>query len=83
MIPFSDLKAQYLSIKLEIDQAIQSVILDSAFVLGKYSKQFAEGTNLVVLAPDVLKNFPDSDSVNETLRAILKIAQRSKKRLAA
>ena len=50
---------------------------------GKYSKQFAEGTNLVVLAPDVLKNFPDSDSVNETLRAILKIAQCSKKRLAA
>lgn len=42
MIPFADLKAQYLSIKPEIDAAIQSVISDTAFVLGKYSKSFEE-----------------------------------------
>lgn len=42
MIPFADLKAQYLSIKPEIDAAMQSVISDSAFVLGKYSKLFEE-----------------------------------------
>jgi len=45
-IPFVDLKAQYLSIESEIDQAIKRVILDSAFIKGKYvlrfEKEFAE-----------------------------------------
>jgi hypothetical protein len=49
-------------------------------IRGKYAKQFAAGTNIIVLAPDVAKNFPDSDAVNETLRAVAKIAMRSKKR---
>jgi hypothetical protein len=50
---------------------------------GKYAKRFAAGSNIVVLAPDVVKLFPDSDSVNETLRAVAKIAQRSGKKIAA
>ena len=44
---------------------------------GKYAKQYAAGTNLVMLAPDVAKIFRDSEEVNETLRAVAKIAQRS------
>ena len=47
-------------------------------IRGKYAKRFKEGTNVVVLAPDVIKNFPDSDAVNETLRAIAKIALRKR-----
>jgi len=39
-IPFVDLRAQYESIKEEIDQAISDVILDSAFIGGKYIKTF-------------------------------------------
>ena len=39
-ILFVDLKAQYESIKEEIDQAISDVILDSAFIGGKYLKIF-------------------------------------------
>jgi dTDP-4-amino-4,6-dideoxygalactose transaminase len=39
-IPFVDLKAQYLSIKLDIDNAIQNVISETAFIGGKYVKQF-------------------------------------------
>jgi len=39
-IPFVDLKAQYFSIKEEIDQAISNVIQDSAFIGGKYAKVF-------------------------------------------
>ena len=39
-VPFLDLKAQYASIKREVDTAIQSVLNDSAFVLGKYVQQF-------------------------------------------
>ena len=40
--PFVDLKAQYLSIKEEIDQAISNVIQDSAFIGGKYAKIFEQ-----------------------------------------
>ena len=41
-IPFVDLKAQYQSIKKEIDAAIQGVIADTAFIGGKYVKVFEE-----------------------------------------
>jgi len=39
-IPLVDLKAQYLSIKSEIDKAIQDVINECAFIKGKYVKEF-------------------------------------------
>ncbi len=45
-------------------------------VRGKYAKRFAEGSNLVVIAPEIAKFFPDSESVNEALRGLLKIIQR-------
>ncbi len=45
-VPFVDLKAQYRSIKQEIDPAIQSVVAETAFVGGKqvesFEKAFAE-----------------------------------------
>ncbi len=52
-------------------------------VKGKYTRKYAKGNNLVLLAPDVIKLFPDSDSVNETLRAVAKIARRTRKKVAA
>ena len=48
---------------------------------GKYAKQFAEGSNIILLDPDVLKDFPDAESVNETLRAVSKIAKRTRKKV--
>ncbi len=39
-IKFVDLKEQYLSIKKEIDQAVQDVILESAFIGGPYVAAF-------------------------------------------
>ena len=42
MIKFLDLHAQYLSIKDDIDAAMASVISESAFIGGKYVKQFEE-----------------------------------------
>ena len=48
----------------------------SQAVIGKYAKQYAEGTNIVILDPDVAKVFPDSAAVNEALRQI--IEQRSR-----
>jgi len=41
-IPLVDLKKQYESIKPEIDSAIQAVINESAFTLGKYVESFEE-----------------------------------------
>jgi hypothetical protein len=46
---------------------------------GKYAKQFAEGTNIIILDPDVAELFPDSKAVNEALRALGKIADRQRK----
>jgi len=36
---------------------------------GRYARRYAKSTNIVVLAPDVAKLFPDSESVNKALRA--------------
>ena len=44
-------------------------------VVGKYAKQYAEGTNVVLLDPDVAEVFPDSEAVNQALRAIAQIIQ--------
>jgi len=44
---------------------------------GKYAERYAAGTNVVVLAPDVAAAFPTTESVNEALRALIKIAQRN------
>lgn len=46
-------------------------------VRGKYSNLLKQGTNVVVIAPDLLDTFPDSESVNEALRSLKKIAARS------
>ena len=47
----------------------------SGGVRGKYSRRYAEGTNVVVLDPDVARLFPNRDAVNETLRAVAEIVQ--------
>ena len=44
-------------------------------VRGKYAKRFKKGTNLVLLAPDVAKYFPDEQSVNTALRSLVSIAK--------
>ena len=40
-------------------------------VRGKYYKQARAGTNLVLVEPDLVKAFPDANSVNRALRALL------------
>ena len=37
-------------------------------VRGKYAKRYHEGTNVVLIDPDLHKIFPDSESVNKALR---------------
>jgi len=43
-------------------------------VRGKYASKYREGTNLILLAPDVAEVFKDNESVNEALRLLMKIA---------
>ena len=35
---------------------------------GKYAKAYREGTNVVLIDPDLHKLFPDSEAVNRALR---------------
>lgn len=44
-------------------------------VRGKYARRFKEGTNLVLLSPDVAKYFPNEESVNTALRSLVDIAR--------
>ena len=48
-------------------------------IRGTYVDRFKEGSNLVVLSPDVAEVFTDSESVNEALRTLIKITRESKK----
>ena len=54
-----------------------------AGVRGKYADRYAAGTNIVKLDPDVAKVFPDSESVNEALRALITIMRSRATDLAA
>lgn len=48
----------------------------SEAVRGKYYKRLLkEGTNVVILEPDVAKFFSNSAAVNDTLRRVIKAAQ--------
>lgn len=42
-------------------------------VRGKYAARYAEGSNVVVLDPDVSKVFPNAVSVNNSLRSLATI----------
>jgi hypothetical protein len=46
-------------------------------VRGKYFEAYREGTNLVLLSPDVAKAFPTEQAVNDALRSLIEVAQRS------
>jgi len=45
----------------------------SGGVRGKYAQRFREGSNVVVLDPDVAAEFTTTEQVNEALRALIKI----------
>ncbi len=44
-------------------------------VRGKYAEQYRQGTNVVLLEPDVARAFRDSEAVNRALRLLLQIAR--------
>ena len=52
----------------------------SGGVRGKYARGYAEGTNVVVIDPDISRLFPNGKAVNETLRAVAQIVQIQERR---
>jgi hypothetical protein len=44
-------------------------------VRGKYVERYREGTNLVLLEPDVAKVFSNARAVNEALRLVIQLRQ--------
>lgn len=42
-------------------------------VRGKYAKQYKQGTNIVLLDPELRKSFPDDEAVNKALRELLEL----------
>ncbi len=40
-------------------------------IRGKYAKRYREGTNIVLLEPDVAEAFPNDEAVNQALRGVL------------
>lgn len=51
----------------------------SKSVRGKYAKRYAEGSNVVVLSPDVAKIFRTSESVIDALRKLVRVGKTSRK----
>ena len=47
-------------------------------VRGSHARRYAEGSNVVVLDPDVAKTFPNAEEVNRALRALAGIIRAQK-----
>ena len=69
-IPFVDLKAQYHSIKEEIDTAIQDVINETAFIKGKYVQQFEENYEEIYDVKHCISCANGTDAIYITLKAL-------------
>jgi hypothetical protein len=55
----------------------------SKAVRGSTHTRYAEGSNIMVIDPEVLDVFPDGDAVNETLRALAPVLRRQRKKRSA
>ncbi len=66
-----------------ISQEMRAEYDFSRGVRGKYADRYRQGTNVVLLDPEVAEAFPDSKSVNDALRELLTIATRKRLRKRA
>ena len=69
-IPFVDLKSQYLSIKEEIDNAISSVITETAFIKGKYVKSFEQEYAKLYKVKDCISCANGTDAIYIALKSL-------------
>lgn len=52
-------------------------------VRGKYARDYGRNRNLRILAPDLLEVFPDSESVNEALRTLIRVTAAIRQKISA
>ena len=69
-IPFVDLKTQYKSIKDEIDEAINNVITETAFIQGHYVEKFEEEFSNAYGVDNVIGCGNGTDAIYITLKAL-------------
>ncbi len=69
-IPFVDLKAQYKSIKTEIDDSIKAVIEDAAFIKGKYVRDFENNYANIYGVENVVSCANGTDAIYIALKAL-------------
>jgi hypothetical protein len=60
------------------DSEMQAEYDFSPGIRGRYARRYADGTNVVVLDPDVAKLFPNAEAVNQSLRNLAKTIRRRK-----
>ncbi len=51
-------------------------------VRGKYAERYVEGTNVVLIDPDVAEFFPSDQAVNDALRSLINIIKKREKRFS-
>ncbi len=69
-IPFVDLKAQYKTIKNEIDLSIENVINETAYIKGKYVQQFEENYKNAYGVKHVISCANGTDAIYIALKAL-------------
>jgi dTDP-4-amino-4,6-dideoxygalactose transaminase len=69
-VPFVDLKAQYRAIKQEIDNAIRSVIEETAFIRGKYVVEFEKAYAAKYGVKHCISCANGTDAIYITLKAL-------------
>lgn len=57
--------------------AMRAVYDFSHATRGTTASRYAEGTNVILLEPDVARIFPDARSVNEALRTLARLTKRA------
>ncbi|GAB1397071.1 DegT/DnrJ/EryC1/StrS family aminotransferase [Saprospiraceae bacterium] len=69
-VPFVDLKAQYESIKPEIDAAVSNVIGETAFIGGKYVREFEEKFSALYGVKNVVSCANGTDSLYIIMKSL-------------
>lgn len=69
-VPFVDLKLQYSNLQPRIDQAIHSVIQETAFISGKYARQFEEEFAEYLGVKHIISCANGTDSLELLLKAM-------------
>lgn len=57
----------------ELRQEYDLAALLKKGVRGKYVKRYEQGTNLVLLSPDVARDFTTDEAVNDALRLVIQL----------